>query len=179
MASFTLKSTFWVLKYIVYHITLSRTFGAACFPIKCEHSWSLLLSCWKCVSAKSSKVDSSGPSCLLSNWNFSPVKGRDEEEGGQTKVHIKEKQPSVSAGSKQLLQEMQDVWRKTDEMKGDRKQTPSFSSPPAREEVDQKTAVMSACLQMPAPLSSPCLLHPLSPPFCHDPGDPLLVFFFF
>ena len=41
---------------------------------------------------------------------------------GQRRVHIKEKQPSVSAGSTQLVEEMQDVWTKTDKMEDDRKQ---------------------------------------------------------
>lgn len=56
--------------------------------------------------------------------------GRVWGRAGQRRVHIKEKQPSVSTGSKQLVEEMQDVWTKTDKMQDDRKQIslPFYSS---------------------------------------------------
>lgn len=97
-----------------------------------------------------------------------PIAGKVCVRVGGGRVHIKEERPSVSTGSKQLVEEMQDVWTKTDRMEDDRKQISLPFTPPAKEEVDHQSSVMSHSLQMLALLCSSLLALTILPtcPFC-------------
>lgn len=81
---------------------------------------------------------------------------------GKRREHIKERQPSVCTGSKQLVEDMQGVWTKTDKMEDDRKHIPLPFTRSGEEKVDHQSPVMSQSPDAASLFCFPLILSSLS-----------------